>query len=163
MNSDFRVSQRRSKLVDLYVHCSLSLRTDAAFPSSSHEQAEDAYDAPLPNPTPEPEPLYNPYQDNAEPSYIRIETAGGVIYKHATAGAIVEKPIKIKTRWQKLREENQLENGGSVWGRWGNKVEWEDAYWMVMSKTSQRGLEDLLKTERVSVSSADVQSDGTIT
>lgn len=126
-------------------------RADADVRSPLHERPEVGFNAPSCDAT--PEPLYNPYQDNAEPSYTRHETAEGVIYKHATAGAIVEKPTRDKTRWQKLREENQLKNGGCEWGRWGSKMEWEDAYWMVTSKTSQSSLEKLLKTERVSVSS----------
>lgn len=102
--------------------------------------------------SPSPEPLYNPYLDGAAPSYIRRKTANGVVYQHATAGAIVKKAVQEKTLWQKLRDKNQLKYNGCQWGRWGSKIEWDDAYWMVTSKASQSSLEQLLKTERVSIS-----------
>jgi hypothetical protein len=97
-----------------------------------------------------PEPLFNPYQDGAEPSYIRIETAEGTIYQYASAGRIVQKAGWDITRWKKIHKDNQEQFGGCVWGRWETKEEWEDAYWMATTKVSQSGLQGLLETERVS-------------
>ncbi|KAG9088843.1 hypothetical protein FS749_001827 [Ceratobasidium sp. UAMH 11750] len=97
-------------------------------------------------PRPKPEPLYNPYQDGAEPAYVRIVTPEGTEYRHASAGGIVQTAGWGKTPWQKAREENEEKYGGCKWGRWGTKQEWEDAHWMATSKASQGCLQKLLET-----------------
>jgi hypothetical protein len=111
------------------------------------QRIEEGFNSPQ-HPT-SPEQLYNPFNNDAEPSYTRIETAEGTLYQHATAGQILEVGDG-KTRRQKWREENQAKHDGNSWGLWGTKTEWDDAYWMATTKASQSSLEELLKTECVS-------------
>lgn len=94
--------------------------------------------------------LFNPYDDGAEPAYIRIETADEVIFKYATAGDVVSTAGLEKPQWERQREVNDRIYDGNQWGRWETEEEWDDAYWMSTSKTSQSSLQDLLKTSRVS-------------
>lgn len=99
---------------------------------------------------PDPPCLFNPFNDGKEPAYLRIETANGVTYKHASAGSVVQGAGQGEPLWQRMRKENIDKYDGCSWGRWGTKTEWEDAYWMANSKSSQAALDELLQTERVS-------------
>lgn len=94
--------------------------------------------------------LFNPYDDGAEPAYIRIETADEIIFKYAAAGDVVSTAGLEKPRWEWLREENENIYGGNEWGRWETEEEWDDAFWMSTTKASQSSLRDLLQTSRVS-------------
>ncbi|KAG9122943.1 hypothetical protein FRC07_000441 [Ceratobasidium sp. 392] len=105
-------------------------------------------DAPFEPALPEPEPLYNPYGDAAEPAYIRIDMPNKTVFRYASAGRIVREAGQEQTRWQKLCEEHKKKYGNNIYGQWGTKREWDDAYYCVNAKTSQASLEDLLKTER---------------
>ncbi|KAG8707725.1 hypothetical protein FRC09_001650, partial [Ceratobasidium sp. 395] len=106
---------------------------------------EDPPSEPAP---PEPEPLYNPYNDGFEPTYIRVDKPDKIVFIYDSAGGIVQKAGHDKTRWQKLREEHEKLYGDNIYGRWGTKREWEDAYYFANAKTSQASLQELLKTER---------------
>jgi hypothetical protein len=123
---------------------------------SSHPRDHSPNQAPL-----EPEPLYNPYNDGPEPAYIRIETAEGTRFRHATAGGLVQLAGHDEGNWHKLRKRNKIENDGCPWGIWKNEVEWRDVMWLVNAKASQTCLQDLLDTPRVSPfwTTNDVQND----
>ncbi|KAG9087529.1 hypothetical protein FS749_002854 [Ceratobasidium sp. UAMH 11750] len=102
----------------------------------------------VPYEAPPPEILYNPFNDGAEPAYIRIDTPDKIIFKYASAGGIVQKAGQDKTQWQKLREVHEAQYGTNAYGRWKTKREWDDAYYFATAKTPQSGLQELLKTER---------------
>ncbi|KAG9122175.1 hypothetical protein FRC07_001560 [Ceratobasidium sp. 392] len=97
---------------------------------------------------PLPEPLYNPYGDDAPPAYVRIDTPNKIIFQYASAGGIVQKAGWDKSKWQRLHEKHKSLYGDNVYGRWETKKEWDDAYYFATTKTSQAGLQDLLKTKR---------------
>ncbi|KAG9092719.1 hypothetical protein FRC06_011822 [Ceratobasidium sp. 370] len=101
-----------------------------------------------PRPSPSPIELFNPFEDGAESAYLKIESAEGITYRHASAGDVVQKAGSEKSVWQKMREENIEKYGGCQWGRWETQREWEDARWMATTKTSQGALEELLQTHR---------------
>ncbi|QRV93926.1 LON domain serine protease [Ceratobasidium sp. AG-Ba] len=63
-------------------------------------------------------------------------------------GAIIRKANGEKTRWEKFREKNEKAYGGSDYGRWLDKQEWEDAEYMGSGKVSQSSVKDLLATDR---------------
>lgn len=87
--------------------------------------------------------LVNPFEDDAEPAYIQIETPEGTTFKHASAGKAVEKEVPEKTLWQRMREENIEKYNSCRWGRWGTKTEWDDARWMAKARLSQASLDEL--------------------
>ncbi|KAG9123255.1 hypothetical protein FRC07_015182 [Ceratobasidium sp. 392] len=111
-------------------------------------------DPPFEPAPPEPEPLYNPYGDAFEPTYVRVDKPDKTVFIYHSAGGIVQKAGHDKTRWQKLREEHQRLYGDNIYGRWGTKREWEDAYYFANAKTSQASLQELLKTERIIIPNA---------
>ncbi|KAG8770674.1 hypothetical protein FRC12_004124 [Ceratobasidium sp. 428] len=129
---------------------------DAAHHPPAHLQGADTVaiddnlhqDPPFEPAPPEPEPLYNPYGDAFEPTYVRIDKPDKTVFLYSSAGGIVQKAGHDKTRWQKLREEHEKLYGDNIYGRWGTKREWEDAYYFANAKTSQASLQELLKTER---------------
>ncbi|KAG9092286.1 hypothetical protein FRC06_000164, partial [Ceratobasidium sp. 370] len=97
---------------------------------------------------PPPEILYNPYNDGFQATYARTETPGRIVYEYASAGAIIQKEGSDKTRWQGLREGHEAKYGDNIYGRWGTKREWDDAFYFGTAKASQSSLRDLLKTDR---------------
>lgn len=72
---------------------------------------------------PPPHLLFTPHLDGAKLSYIREDGTQGVVYRHASASAIVndtDNPTPAQSHWGMLREEKIKHHGGNPWGRWGS-------------------------------------------
>lgn len=106
---------------------------------------------PPPSPSPEPPQLFNPLRDGGPPCYTRHVIGKYIVYKHATAGAIIPKaPGEHVNQWRRLRQENKEKYDGNLWGMWGSQREWEDAEWCATAQVSNGKLEELMGTARVS-------------
>ncbi|CUA77854.1 hypothetical protein RSOLAG22IIIB_06827 [Rhizoctonia solani] len=91
----------------------------------------------------QPLPADLPGEDNYRSTYLRTEVNGGVKYTHPTAGQTFG---RAKTRWERAYAENQAKRKGNRWGIFVSERQWQIAFWMGMTKTSQRSLDELLKT-----------------
>ncbi|EUC59000.1 hypothetical protein RSOL_290910 [Rhizoctonia solani AG-3 Rhs1AP] len=85
-----------------------------------------------------------PSEDNYRSTYIRTEIEGGYEYTHPTAGRTFGKST---TRWGRALEENRMKRKGNRWGIFGSERQWQIAFWMGMTKASQRNLDELLATQ----------------
>lgn len=93
---------------------------------SGVEEVDNGVHGDPPIQLPEPEPLFNPYNDGAEPAYVRIDTPDGITFRYA-------------------REVQERDHGDNIYGPWGSKKEWDDAYWFATTKTTQAGLQEMSK------------------
>jgi hypothetical protein len=74
-----------------------------------------------------------------------------IVYKHATAGRIIHKPLgESVNRWRLLRQENKEKYDENLWGMWGSQREWEDVEWCATAQVSIGKLDELMGTARVS-------------
>ncbi|KAG8760646.1 hypothetical protein FRC11_000087 [Ceratobasidium sp. 423] len=104
---------------------------------------------PSPEPSTEPPRLFNPLRDGGLARYTRHVTDKYIIYKHATAGAIIPKaPGESMNRWRCLRVVNKEKYNGSLWGIWGSEREWGDVKWCATAQVSRGKLEELVQTPR---------------
>ncbi|KEP47678.1 hypothetical protein V565_147660, partial [Rhizoctonia solani 123E] len=84
-----------------------------------------------------------PSEDNYQSTYLRTKVDGGFRYTHPTAGRTFG---RAKTRWERAYAENVEKRKGNRWGIFVSERQWQMAFWMGMTKTSQRNLDELLKT-----------------